>query len=111
MERCAGDAGRARYGVFIFGAVVNRDRSNPAVTLVALGVLLVVLATLLPRLKSISAKLPGVGEISADLLPPASAVSDQALTQPGSPAADLRGADPYDSRKGAFQQAVMGGPR
>lgn len=96
--------------VFTLGATVNRDRSNLAVTLVALGVLLFFLAMLLPRLKTITAKLPGDVEISADLLPPSSAVSDQALTQPGSPAADLRGADPYDSRKAAFQEAVTGGP-
>jgi hypothetical protein len=102
----------AVFGIMVFslGATVNRDRSNLAVTLVALGVVLVFLATLLPRLKTISAKLSGIGEITADLLPPSSAVSDQALTQPGSPAGDLRGADPYDSRKAAFQEAVMGGP-
>ena len=96
--------------VFTLGATINRDRSNLAVTLVALGVLLVFVATLLPRLKKISAKLPGDVEISADLLPPSSAVSDQPLTQPDSTAGDLRGADPYDSRKAAFQEAVTGGP-
>lgn len=96
--------------VFTLGATINRDRSNLAVTLVALGVLLVFLATLLPRLKKISAKLPGDVEINADLLPPSSAVSDQPLTQPDSTAGDLRGADPYNSRKAAFQEAVTGGP-
>ena len=96
--------------VFTLGATINRDRSNLTVTLVALGVLLVFLATLLPRLKKISAKLPGDVEISADLLPPSSAVSDQPLTQLDSTAGDLRGADPYNSRKAAFQEAVTGGP-
>ena len=96
--------------VFILGVTVHRDRPNLAVVLVVLGVVMLVLATLLPRLKSLSANVPGFGEISVDLLPATSAVSDQALADPTGPMADLRGADPYDSRKSAFQQAVMGGP-
>jgi uncharacterized membrane protein YoaK (UPF0700 family) len=55
--------------VFTLGATVNRDRSNLAVTLVALGVLLVFLATLLPRLKTITAKLPGDVEMRMSRVP------------------------------------------
>jgi hypothetical protein len=97
-------------GVFVLGAIVNRDRSNLAVTLVALGVLLIVLATLLPRLKSISANLPGLGEISANLLPPAPSVSDRALVPSDFPAGDLRGTSPYTSNAPDFQKAVAGPP-
>lgn len=96
--------------VFLVGALVHRDRTNLAVTLVVLGVVMFVLATLLPRLKSLSANVTGIGEISVALSPAASAVSDQALADPNVPTADLRGADPSDSRKSAFQQAVMGRP-
>lgn len=96
--------------VFILGATVNRDRSNLAVTLVGLGVLLIVLAALLPRLKSISAKLPGIGEISADLLPPAPSVSDRALVPSSSAGGDLRGASPYTSNAPDFEKVVTGGP-
>lgn len=96
--------------VFVVGASVHRNRASLAVALVVLGVVMFVLAILLPRLKSLSANVTGIGEISLALTPTTSAVSDQALADPTLPAADLRGADPHGSRKGAFQQAVTGGP-
>jgi hypothetical protein len=96
--------------VFILGTTVHRDRPNLAVVLVVLGVVMLVLATLLPRLKSLSANVPGIGQISLDLSPTTSAVSDQALKDPTGAKPDLRGADPYNSNSPAFEQAVTGGP-
>src|ERR1700720_1808737 len=79
------------------GTLVNGDRAHLAVTLVALGVLLIVRAAVLPRLQSFSAKLPGLGEISASLMPPSTSVSDGALAPAGHPELDLRGASPHTS--------------
>lgn len=96
--------------VVIVGATVDRDRANLALALVGFGVLLVVLAVLLPRLESISAKLPGIGEVSANLTPAATSVSDRALAPAGRPERDLRGTSPYTSNADDFRQAITGGP-
>lgn len=94
--------------VVILGATVDRGQGNLAVTLVGLGVLLIVLTALLPRLQSFSAKLPGLGEISANLVPPSPSVSDRGLAPAGHP--DLRGTSPYTSNSADFQEAITGGP-
>jgi hypothetical protein len=44
---------------FALGATVHEDRSNLAIVLVGLGGLLIVVATLLPRLQSLSGKVAG----------------------------------------------------
>jgi hypothetical protein len=105
----------AGLAAFVLGTSVHSDRSNLAVALVGCGVLLLLLAALLPRLQSISGKLPGA-EFSLGLLPPSPSVSDQVLVRPlgepgpGSRSEDLRGAAPFASGASGFGQAIKGGP-
>jgi hypothetical protein len=103
----------AGIAAFVLGTSVHRDRSNLAVALVGCGVLLLLLAALLPRLQSISGKVPGA-EFALGLLPPSPSVSDQVLVRPGAgvPGAghDLRGAAPSGSGSSGFGQALKGGP-
>jgi hypothetical protein len=101
---------------FILGVTVNRDRSNLAVALVGIGAALVVLATVLPRLGSLTGKFAGT-ELSLSLVPTTQSVTDRVLVQPNSldPNAaspqDLRGAAPFTSTgSSGFGAAVRGGP-
>jgi hypothetical protein len=103
----------AGLAAFVLGTSVHRDRSNLAVALVGCGVLLLLFAALLPRLQSISGRVPGL-EFALGLLPPSPSVSDQVLVRPaaGGPGAghDVRGAAPSGSGSSGFGQAIKGGP-
>jgi hypothetical protein len=106
----------AGVAAFVLGTSIHSDRSNLAVALVGLGVLLLLIAALLPRLQSISGKVAGT-EFSVSLLPPNPAVSDQVLVQPaaagtppGTGSQDLRGAAAPTSGFSGFGEAIKGGP-
>src|SRR5262249_13687870 len=96
---------------FVLGVSVHSDRSNLAVVLVAFGLLLMLLAALLPRLQSATAKFGGA-EFSLNLLPPNPSVSDRVLQQampsdaPGASAKDLRNAPAPPSGASGFSQAI-----
>jgi hypothetical protein len=101
---------------FVLGVSVHRDRANLAVALVAFGVLLMLLAAVLPRLQSISGSVAGT-EFSLSLLPPTPSVSDRVLVQapaagiaPGMGPQDLRGAAAFTSGLAGFGEAIKGGP-
>jgi hypothetical protein len=97
---------------FALGASIHRDRSALAVALVGLGVMLIVLAAVLPSLESFTAKFGGSELSLVRRLPPIPSVSDDVLQQPGpgpGQSGDLRGAAVLTSGLRGFGEAIKGG--
>jgi hypothetical protein len=96
---------------FSLGATYHKDRGNLAVTLVGLGVLLVVVAVILPRLQKLSGKIGGV-ELAVSLIPPLAVETDRGLATAavdGLPPTDLRSAGVPASGPTGFAEAIKGG--
>jgi hypothetical protein len=102
----------AVFGVisFVLGVSVHRDRQNLAVVLVGVGVLLLVIATLLPRIATLSGKVGGV-EFAVGLVPSPTVTTDQSLAnaKPPSGPVDLRSAGAPPSGSAGFADAIKGG--